>query len=68
MQVVGQFSKLKSFCGPKTTTDVIEWDLARLGILKTSLREDPRPAFKMKRTGKGKRRAESDDDDFDLFD
>ena len=65
-RVVGQFSKLKSFCGPKTTSDVIEWDLSRLRIITTKLKEDPRPAFKMN-LGRGKRRKGDDsDDDFDF--
>mmetsp|Transcript_16289 Transcript_16289/g.22842 ORF Transcript_16289/g.22842 Transcript_16289/m.22842 type:complete len:234 (-) Transcript_16289:120-821(-) len=48
-KVIGQFAKLKSFYGPKTTSEVIEYDLARLGVLETTLEEDPRPRFKMRR-------------------
>eukprot|EP00466_Bigelowiella_natans_P004745 jgi/Bigna1/74080/fgenesh1_pg.27_\ len=48
-KVIGQFAKLKSFHGPKTTSEVIEYDLARLGVLETTLEEDPRPRFKMRR-------------------
>ena len=65
-KVTGQFVKLKSFAGPKTTTDIVEWDLARLGVLQTKLTEDPRPSFRIKKTNRGRTaRARADDGDED---
>jgi len=62
-KVIGQFTKLKSFHGSKTTSDVIEWDLSRLGIIETELEEDPRPKFSITSSGKGSSRNNNNDDD-----
>mmetsp|Transcript_22352 Transcript_22352/g.43452 ORF Transcript_22352/g.43452 Transcript_22352/m.43452 type:complete len:172 (+) Transcript_22352:632-1147(+) len=50
--VIGQFVKLDAFAGAKTTSEVVEWKLSKLGILKTTLEDDPMPRFQIRRTAK----------------
>mmetsp|Transcript_36696 Transcript_36696/g.67777 ORF Transcript_36696/g.67777 Transcript_36696/m.67777 type:complete len:295 (-) Transcript_36696:191-1075(-) len=61
--VIGQFVKLDSFAGAKTTSEVVEWKLSKLGILKTTLEEDPMPRFQIRRTAKQQKDEIDDADD-----
>jgi hypothetical protein len=45
---IKQFVKLDAFAGMQTTPDVIEWDFAQWGLVKTDLENDPRPSFSMR--------------------
>ncbi|GAB5358752.1 hypothetical protein AAMO2058_000485500 [Amorphochlora amoebiformis] len=60
-KVRGQFRKLVGFAGEKTTADIIEWKLSQLGIISTSIQEDPTPRFQMAKV-RGRQGADSDDE------
>mmetsp|Transcript_11445 Transcript_11445/g.17111 ORF Transcript_11445/g.17111 Transcript_11445/m.17111 type:complete len:275 (-) Transcript_11445:154-978(-) len=62
--VIGQYSKLRGFAGPYTTARVVEWELAKLGILDSDLKADPRAEFRMVRNA-AKGRDESEDESED---
>jgi len=60
--VLTQFTGLEVFGGKtRTSTDTIEWELARRGIVQTGLEKNPRE-FKMERVSR-KKEEESEDDD-----
>lgn len=71
-EVKKQFVKLDAFDGAYTTWQVVEWELAELGVVRTDLDEDPRYSreFKMFRKQQAlnrgnfvKRRGDSDTDE-----
>lgn len=41
-KVVNQFTKLDAFAGAKTNAAIVEWELAKVGVLESELTEDPR--------------------------
>jgi hypothetical protein len=62
--VIGQFARLSSFAGMSTTSDIVEWELSKRGVLLTTLEQDPRGKFKLN-IGARKPISKSNDSDDD---
>eukprot|EP01083_Nonionella_stella_P164519 544696_1 len=64
--IVGHLKGIERFGGMKMTAEVLEFDMAALGMVKTSLEVDPRiqlnSTFRMVRMGKDRFDSESDSD------
>jgi hypothetical protein len=62
-KVAGQFRHLKAFAGKKTTPEVVEWKLSKLGIIQTELEADPTESFSVVHLYKKPERVSRDEDE-----